>query len=245
MVDLVSYDTAMTTTLRFAATALPLRWSDDGLEVLMIQRHPDLSFGGMWTFPGGAIEPVDGPEPPAVDDEERYDWRAPGLVATAAAAAVRETAEETSLRCNPAAMAWFSHWIPPTHGAPKRFATWFFLAPETSGDLALDLRENVDARWVSPAAALQEAASGDFPLSVPTWVTLDDLQDVGSVAALIDATVTAGPRIHHTVAAPLDGHRVLMWLGDDGYTSADPTAGSRRNRAVVNERLVVLRRERS
>ena len=34
----------------------------DGFQVLMVQRSPDLDFhGGAWVFPGGKLEPEDGP----------------------------------------------------------------------------------------------------------------------------------------------------------------------------------------
>ena len=119
--------------IRLAATCMPIRDGDHGLEVLMVRRNPELSFGGMWTFPGGSLDDADGPLPEPVTDESTFDWRDVGLLTTAATAASRETIEETGLSCSPMSLAWFSHWIPPHPGPPKRFATWFFLAPEHSG----------------------------------------------------------------------------------------------------------------
>ena len=118
------------TPLRLAATCLPIKQAKGrDIEVLMVRRNPNLSFGGMWTFPGGVVEAIDGPVPsPLNEDDQR--WEEPSLLATVAAAAVREAEEETAISCMQGALAWYSHWIPPKIGPPKRFATWFFLAPE-------------------------------------------------------------------------------------------------------------------
>ncbi len=244
--DVEPYDRPMSESprLRLAATAIPVRPCDDGFEVLMVQRAPDLSFGGLWTFPGGAIEAADGPIPDVLD-EVSHDWRDVTTMATAATAAARETSEETGLQVDPAAMAWFSHWIPPRKGPPKRFATWFFVAPEATGSIVLDERENTAFRWLTPSDALADAEVDRLPLSVPTWVTLDDLMQFESMHALIDHTATNGPRIHHTVAAPAGDLRVLMWSGDDGYDAVDPSMGTNRNRVTANAALKVVSRERT
>ncbi len=44
----------------------------------------------------------------------------------------------------------FSRWTPPA-GAPKRFATWFFLARVPTGEVVVDGGEIVDHRWWAPA----------------------------------------------------------------------------------------------
>ena len=42
-----------------AATVIPLRDGEDGLEVLLLRRAARGAFGGMWVFPGGQVDPVD------------------------------------------------------------------------------------------------------------------------------------------------------------------------------------------
>ena len=100
--------------------------------------------------------------------------------------------EETSLVCDVASLAWLSHWIPPLVGPPKRFATWFFLAPEHRGTLEVNPSENDGARWIRPDAALAASELGEFPLTIPTWITLDDLQATSSIPLLIDQCITLG-----------------------------------------------------
>lgn len=233
------------THLRLAATAVPVRDGDEGIEVLVVKRCEQLSFGGLWTFPGGGLEPGDGPAPADLD-EAIQDWRDPALLLTAGRAAVRETFEETRLVCDPSRLVWLSHWIPPVvNGPPKRFATWFFLTAEPTGELELDLAENTEARWIDPAAALLENAAGGLPIVAPTWVTLHDLARFGSVADAADAAAHTGAVLFHTRSVRVDGELILMWPGDVAYESGDPTVDGARNRAVVAADGVVRSRDRS
>jgi len=199
----------------------------------------------MWTFPGGKLEPSDG-ELPELSNETDINWNEPRFLATAAAGARRETIEETTIECTSAALAWFSHWIPPELGAPKRFATWFFLAPEHRGEGVVATSENIDIAWIRPNEALARYANGDFPLVVPTWVTLQDLCEVESIPSLLDDVATRGPRWHHTRALSSDaGERVLCWIGDAAYETGDLNASGGRNRVVVDSGLGVHQRAQS
>ena len=58
----------------------------------------------------------------------------------------------------------FSHWLTPL-GAPRRYNTWFFVAPAPDGeDGAHDDNELVASGWVRPLDALaQHAARRDRP----------------------------------------------------------------------------------
>lgn len=232
-------------TLRLAAAALPLRSvlrGDSGFQVLMVRRNPELSFGGMWAFPGGGLESNDGPYPTEVD-EDRQDWTETRLLATARAAAAREVAEEVAVSCTIDSMVWFSHWVPPADlDLPKRFATWFFLASVTSGDVVVDTAENSDARWVRPQDALDEYAKGKFPVAVPTWVTLDDLRRFTSIEAAERHSRSAGPNMHHTRAIRHKDSSTLMWPGDAGYGKSEFTDDHPQNRVLMSRSGVVLNR---
>lgn len=226
--------------LRLASTCIPIRsTSTASLEVLMVRRNPDLSFGGLWTFPGGVLEAGDGPAPDS-PDEETQNWGEPKLLATAANAAVRETMEETALICDIASLVWFSHWIPPIVGPPKRFATWFFLAPEHRGDVMVNTDENDDARWISPRAALEDSADDRFPLTIPTWVTLDDLAATESIPHLVDMSITQGASFKHTKAIAVGDERIVCWKGDAAYEDGAVDApGSRdRVRATIDGAVI-------
>ena len=216
--------------LRLAATAIPLRDGPTGPELLMVRRSPDLSFGGLWTFPGGAFEPADGPAPERID-ETTIDWSEASLVATARNAAVRETLEETALDCPSDTLTWLSHWVPPAeNGPPKRFATWFFLAPECSGDLVLDERENDEARWITPARAQQEHADGAFPLAPPTLVTLIDLDGAPTVDELMSGARNEG------VASALPAAAACASSGRMAATSSAASTPSARAALLTTSR---------
>jgi 8-oxo-dGTP diphosphatase len=55
-------DTAVLKPLRLVVAALILREGVDGTEVFICQRKPDQPMSLKWEFPGGKIEPGEGPE---------------------------------------------------------------------------------------------------------------------------------------------------------------------------------------
>ncbi len=209
----------------------------------MVRRNAELSFGGLWTFPGGVFEDGDGPAPTA-PDEQTENWGHPQLLATAANAAVRETREETALECDTSSLVWFSHWIPPVVGPPKRFATWFFLAPEHRGEIVVNQDENEEARWVQPADALAQSSSGEFPLAIPTWITLDDLRVSQSIPHLVDHCITQGAMQKRTRAFPGKDESVICWPGDAAYEADTPDVPGARDRVRATPRGSVIERIR-
>jgi ADP-ribose pyrophosphatase YjhB (NUDIX family) len=158
----------------------------------------------MWVFPGGRVDPGDG------EDE-----------LGARHAAVRETMEEASLLVDPSALVPFAHWTPPPI-APKRFATWFFLAPAPDGIVAVDGSEIHEHTWVTPARALELRDAGEIELAPPTFVTLHRLSQSNDVAgALQDAA--RGPVEFFTtrVMKASSGEPVAVWHGDVAYEGDD------------------------
>lgn len=151
-----------------AASVLLLR--DQPLEVLMILRHEASSFvPGMWVFPGGALDPGDGD---ATDLEALKR------------AAIREVKEETAIDIR-GELVWTSRWITPA-GLPKRYDTWFFLAPvDRDTPVTLQESEAVDYTWIAPADALQRHKSGDFPMVFPTIRNLEAIAEFGDRDALL------------------------------------------------------------
>jgi 8-oxo-dGTP pyrophosphatase MutT (NUDIX family) len=185
---------------REAATVLLVR---DGspFEVLMIARNPaGRVMGGVWAFPGGAVEPVDG------SGEERFRL-----------AALRELAEETAIGgVAPGELVPFSRWIAPV-SLPVRFDTHFFLARAPIGaEAAVDGVECVDARWLPPADAL----SGELPLLLPTRRQLERLATQPTLDTLFDdaARGTVEP-VQPRLVRPGDPREVVL-PGDPGYETA-------------------------
>src|SRR3954471_24527008 len=102
---------------RQAASVILLRGGSETLELLLVQRDPNARFmGGVWVFPGGAVDAHEG------EGDEAHR-----------AAADRELAEEAAVEGVDAAdIVKFSRWITPPE-VSIRFDTHFFLAPAPEG----------------------------------------------------------------------------------------------------------------
>jgi 8-oxo-dGTP pyrophosphatase MutT (NUDIX family) len=156
---------------RQAATVIVLRGGGGGLEVLLVRRTPQARFmGGVWVFPGGAVDAGEGEG----DAAHRV-------------AAVRELEEEAGIVLDdPGALVKFSRWITPAE-VVVRFDTHFFLAPMPAGQQAtIDGDEIVDQGWFTPADALAAHERGDIELVFPTIKHLEQLGGFKSAVALLD-----------------------------------------------------------
>lgn len=174
--------------LPVAGTVVLLRRGESGVEVLLIRRPTRGSFAGAWVFPGGKVEHEDR-VPGAAEHED------------ARRAGIRETFEEVGLSVV-GPMRSLSRWQPPPE-APVRIRTWFFLATAPAAPLRLSADEVEDAAWITPSAALQRHATGEWTLFPPTWVTLHRLsghETVGAVFETAGVTETYSTRIERTDA---------------------------------------------
>jgi 8-oxo-dGTP pyrophosphatase MutT (NUDIX family) len=176
--------------------------------VLLLRRHPELSFhGGAWVFPGGRCDPGETPR----------------------AAAVRETFEESGL-VSPDVLERFARWTTP-EGRPKRFVTDLFVAWAPDGDVQVDGGEIVEARWWTPGEALRARDAGELVLPPPTFVTLARLAN----GTLAPGGVHDVDEILPVVVA-VEGGSCALYPGDAGYASADPSAFGARHRAWLLDR---------
>ena len=156
---------------RPAATVILLRGGDERLELLLVRRTPEARFmGGVWVFPGGAVD--------------RDEGEGDGALR---AAAVRELAEEAAVTiADPARLVLFSRWITPEE-VSTRFDTWFYLAEAPAGaEPRVDGAECVDAGWFTPQGALDAHAAGEIDLVFPTIKHLEQLAPFASAHALLD-----------------------------------------------------------
>lgn len=172
--------------------------SDDGIEVLLVQRNPAASFmGGAWVFPGGSVQNGDGgPE----------------------GAARRELGEEAGITLGAEhRLVPFSRWITPVE-VKTRFDTWFFLASSPRGaEGACDGEECVDLRWLHPSAALRAGRSGEMLLVFPTVKHLEQLVGLRSVDhAIADARGREVTPILPRVVTR-DGAAHVLLPGEPGY----------------------------
>jgi len=206
-----------------AATVVVLRGGAHALEVLLLQRHPDLSFaGGAWVFPGGRVDPSDfGADPDDLEDAERT-------------AAVRECAEEAGLRLDAASLHRWSHWTPPPRQS-KRFSTAFFVAGGGADAevVTIDEEEIVAHRWCEPDEALSAQASGELVLTPPTFITLCQLAAHRSVDDLLAAAPSR--RVEHfSTRIGIEGETVCaLYHGDVAYESMDLSLDGPRHRLTM------------
>ena len=164
------YNPGPPTEPRQAATVILMRGGSEQLEVLLVRRSPHSRFmGGVWVFPGGAVDAGEGEG----DGAHR-------------AAAIRELHEEASIALDdPHALVKFSRWITPAQ-VRIRFDTHFFLAELPSGqEASIDGSECVDVGWFSPQAALAAHRRGELDLVFPTIKHLEQLGAFASVDALL------------------------------------------------------------
>src|SRR6476659_11090871 len=98
--------------VRQAASVIVLRGGAERLELLLVQRTPKARFmGGVWVFPGGAVDAEEG------DGDAAHRT-----------AAIRELQEEAAVTLTgPDELVKFSRWITPKV-VKIRFDTHFFLA---------------------------------------------------------------------------------------------------------------------
>lgn len=199
------------TTPRIAASVIVTRGGPGALELLLVQRNPEARFmGGVWVFPGGAVDPGDGD----AHDPEQLDW-------TLRTAAQREVAEEAGIRLgDPRQLVPFSRWITPAH-LVTRFDTWFFVTQVGAGvEASVDGGECVDACWTTPAAALAEHRADRLPLVFPTIKHLEQLTHFASAEQLL--AHAAEQEIHPVeprIVTVRDQTMVLL-PGDPGYEQA-------------------------
>jgi 8-oxo-dGTP pyrophosphatase MutT (NUDIX family) len=165
------YNPGPPTVPRQAATVILLRGGAEELEVLLVRRTEKARFmGGVWVFPGGAVDAGEG------DGDEAHR-----------AAAIRELHEEAAIELDdPSSLVKFSRWITPA-AVQIRFDTHFFLAllpPDQEPQI--DGEECVDLGWFTPRAALDANSAGEIQLVFPTIKHLEQLGEFASVQALMD-----------------------------------------------------------
>jgi 8-oxo-dGTP pyrophosphatase MutT (NUDIX family) len=216
-----------------AATVVLLRDAPDGVETLMLRRNSKLAFaGGAWVFPGGRIDPEDYPNgPPAADEPSTGD---PEATVAARNAAVREAQEEAGLAVDPDSLVWFAHWTPGPI-APRRFATWFFMARAPEGRVMIDDGEIHEHLWIRPSEAISRRDAGEIELIPPTWMTLRMLADEPSVDAALATARGHDPNIYVTHIVSVDGGIASIWQGDAAYEDGDALKPGPRNRLLMLE----------
>lgn len=215
------------------------------LEVFMMRRTTKAAFaGGMYVFPGGAVDDADSTYEMA-SIRECFEEAGVLLACDESGCTVRFDTPEVASRFTeyrhvvhagqrsmtsvleteglaPRAedLAWVAHWITP-FGEVRRFDTRFFVAamPEDQDPLHDDI-ETIESLWVEPGVALRRAAAGDLLMLPPTVANLQFLADHRDVDGVMHSARRVGvpPRILPKVVWGDDGRIVnLLMPGDPGY----------------------------
>lgn len=221
---------------RPAATLVLARDGADGPEVLLIERPARGFFGGLWVFPGGAV------------DDSDHSGRAVRLIdlpadvddAAFRVTALRETAEEVGLLLTVPAtdtpvavdgdnlydllehegkrlagerLRLLSRWVTPDF-APVRFDTWFYVAVvDVDPVLTPRAGEVLDAVWIRPGQALEKFEAGAWALVTPTLHHLQWLAKFEDADSIWSAARSASPEpVAPTVER--DGSEVRIRLPD-------------------------------
>ncbi len=190
---------------RQAASIILLRGGDQTLELLLVQRTPKARFmGGVWVFPGGAVDAHEGEG----DQAHRV-------------AAVRELEEEAAVSgIAPHELVKFSQWITPEQ-VKIRFDTHFFLAEAPAGvEPCIDGEECVDLGWFTPQDALRAGEAGAIELVFPTIKHLEQLSIFPSTAAVL-AHAAAHEVVPVLPKVVMGGETARILLpGEPGYDAA-------------------------
>ncbi|MEE4203786.1 MAG: NUDIX hydrolase [Halieaceae bacterium] len=204
-----------------SATVIVLRDGREGLEVLLLQRNPELrTMGGAWVFPGGKVDPDDPGSTPA--ERARH-------------AAVRELAEEAALTVRHDDLEDFSHWLTPVV-VKARFATWFYVTRiEADTPVTVDGSEIVAHQWIRPFDAIDAQDRGELTVPPPTLVSLLDLSEHETAASALAMAAKRHPPYFFPTIVRGDEEMVFLYPGDAGYEDADPALPGPRHRTVSRD----------
>lgn len=160
---------------RLAASVVLCRDAPDGLQTYLLHRHARMAFAAsMAVFPGGGVDPSDGPDPIA------------GTTQRLLACAIRETREETGVELATRDLVPWAHWITPEL-QPIRYDTYFYLAALPQNQTAADLSTETErAAWARPADAIAAYRAETLAMMPPTLSILIELAELGSVCQAID-----------------------------------------------------------
>lgn len=178
-----------------AVSVILLRQSEKQLEVFIQHRVSTMDFAaGMVVFPGGRVDEVDSSGHSFSEETLTRNVQAWSQSSVASdppsahhdagrllAAAIRETTEECGLVLDPSTLIPWANWITPL-GLPKRFDTYFFLAPRLTGAARHQTTEAWKSAWMSAEAIISAEAAGTLKLMLPTLTLLDELLELKTVS---------------------------------------------------------------
>ncbi|HEX6470936.1 MAG TPA: NUDIX hydrolase [Streptosporangiaceae bacterium] len=150
-----------------------------------------------------------GPTPGSVIDDTRGDgWEADRQALIDRTISFADFLDRRGLVLRSDLLRPWAHWITPVIEA-RRYDTRFFMAAIPPGQRARDVSTESDSvAWLRPAEAVARARAGELALLPPTLVTLLELTEYESVAAVLGAERDIAPRLPE--AAIVDGEVYLV-----------------------------------
>ncbi len=208
-----------------AATVILVRDNNKSLEVLLLQRNSNASFlPEHWVFPGGAVDEEDCP---GGNELER-----------ARVAACREANEEAGVTVDHGRLVSFSHWTAPIN-FPRRFATWFFIAPlDSNTGIEIDNQEIQDFQWITPSAAIDLHYQGELSIMPPTFKSLFEIQTANNTMDLIEQCKTQPSFKYFPKIVEHEDNHVFLYNNDSGYDKADPSNTERLDRIIFENKII-------
>jgi 8-oxo-dGTP pyrophosphatase MutT (NUDIX family) len=167
---------------------------------------------GMLVFPGGCVDPEDGP----AGSDEAFER-----------AARRECLEEAGIALDDRDLLWFDTWITPSVD-PHRYFTRFFLARLDlgAGEAAqAGGRETHEGRWATAKAHLRSWEIGRSDMPPPTLCTLLRLQDrtVQQIHEALERLDPRGPILPKK--STVEGDQLVIALPHDPEYATLPGQG--------------------
>ena len=134
--------------------------------------------------PGGPLADPSGPS-----------WEADRLALTAGELTLARLLSARGLVLRADLLVPWARWITP-EGEPRRFDARFFAAALPDGQQAVGHAAEADhVTWLSPAAAIAAAKSGEIMLMPPTATTLNDLAAAAAAGGGLAGVLAARPAI--------------------------------------------------
>ncbi|MBK6886400.1 MAG: GNAT family N-acetyltransferase [Tetrasphaera sp.] len=185
-----------------AVSVIPVRDGPEGIEAFVQHRVATMDFApGVLVFPGGRVDERDHaagarlalPEPLVAGHAAGWADTAYGMVGgdgqaaarTLLATGIREVAEETGARIDPARLIPWDDWITPI-GVPKRFDVRFFLYPVEAAEAAAFEHATTEAHrseWTALSDVVCRTNAREIDLLPPTRTLVDELAALGGVTA--------------------------------------------------------------
>lgn len=198
-----------------SASVILLRVHDGNLEVLLLQKNQDITFGGSWVFPGGRVDD---------SDIARSDG-AP--FSTERNAAYRECLEESGISLVKNRLIPVSEWTTPVI-RPKRFRTLFFIYDATflTDSVVIDHGEIVNYQWIEINEALRLHQSKSLVLAGPAFVQLSQFKNSLNLHDELTRLQQNDLQFYTPRVHLIEGGAVCLYSGDDCYECLNPNAAS-------------------